>query len=47
MAVDRSGGTVNFGVPTFSLISLQVETFEPGKLPPDLVRSSPLKPGSK
>ena len=29
MAVDRSGGTVKFGVPMFSLISLQVETFEP------------------
>src|SRR5271165_5078528 len=35
MAVDRSGGTVNFGVPMFSLISLQVETFEPDKVPPD------------
>ena len=47
MAVDRSGGTVNFGVPTFSLIALQVETFEPDKLPPDLVRLAPIKPGSK
>jgi orotate phosphoribosyltransferase len=47
MAVDRSGGTVNFGVPTFSLIALQVETFEPDKLPPDLARLAPVKPGSK
>jgi len=47
MAVDRSGGTVNFGVPTFSLIALQVETFEPDKLPPDLARLAPIKPGSK
>ena len=47
MAVDRSGGTVNFGVPMFSLISLHVETFEPGKLPPDLARIPPAKPGSK
>jgi orotate phosphoribosyltransferase len=46
MAVDRSGGAVNFGVPTFSLISIQVETFEPDKLPPDLARSAPFKPGS-
>src|SRR5580692_11815693 len=31
--VDRSNGIVNFGVPFESLISLQVETFEPTKLP--------------
>jgi orotate phosphoribosyltransferase len=47
MAVDRSGGAVSFGVPTFSLISLQVETFEPDKLPPDLALVRPIKPGSK
>jgi len=46
MAVDRSGGAVKFGVPTFSLISLQVETFEPGKLPPDLAAIPAVKPGS-
>ena len=45
MAVDRSGGTVNFGVPMFSLISLQVETFEPDKLPPDLAAIPAVKPG--
>src|SRR6266568_3747066 len=28
MAVDRSGGRVMFGVPTFSLLALHVETFE-------------------
>src|SRR5436190_6989934 len=27
MAVNRSGGSVNFGVPTFSLLSLNVEAF--------------------
>src|SRR5579863_10147178 len=27
MAVDRSGGTIAFGVPTFSLLSLNVEAF--------------------
>src|SRR6266550_2172268 len=36
MAVDRSGGTIDFGIPTFSLISLKVEAFEPDKLPADL-----------
>src|SRR5580692_4753323 len=33
MVVDRSNGAANFGVPFESLISLQVETFEPTKLP--------------
>jgi orotate phosphoribosyltransferase len=47
MAVDRSGGAVDFGVPMFSLISLHVQTFEPDKLPPDLALIPPLKPGSK
>jgi orotate phosphoribosyltransferase len=47
MAVDRSGGTVKFGVPMFSLISLQVETFEPNNLPPDLAATPALKPGSR
>ena len=46
MAVDRSGGTVTFGVPAFSLISLQVETFEPDHLPPDLAAIPVVKPGS-
>src|SRR4249919_162024 len=32
MAVDRSGGGVNFGVPTCSLLALNVETFEADKL---------------
>jgi orotate phosphoribosyltransferase len=47
MVVDRSNGAVNFGVPFESLISLQVETFEPTKLPPDLAKISAVKPGSK
>ena len=47
MAVDRSGGTVAFGVPMFSLIALQVETFDPQKLPPDLASVPIQKPGSK
>jgi orotate phosphoribosyltransferase len=47
IAVDRSGGTVNFGVPIFSLIALQVETFEPDQLPPDLAALPAVKPGSR
>jgi orotate phosphoribosyltransferase len=47
MAVDRSGGTVEFGVPRFSLLSLQVETFEPDQLPPDLAAIPATKPGSR
>jgi orotate phosphoribosyltransferase len=47
MAVDRSGGTVDFEVPTFSLISLHVETFDPERLPPDLASLPAVKPGSR
>ena len=45
--VDRSNGAVNFGVPFASLISFQVEAFEPDKLPPDLAAIPAVKPGSK
>ncbi len=47
MAVDRSGGGIDFKMPMFSLISLQVETFEPDKLPADLAKIPAVKPGSK
>jgi orotate phosphoribosyltransferase len=47
MVVDRSNGAVNFGLPFESLISLQVETFEPTKLPLDLAKIPAVKPGSK
>lgn len=47
MAVDRSGGGVNFGIPMFSLLKLHVETFEADKLPPDLAAIPAVKPGSK
>lgn len=45
--VDRSNGTVNFGAPFASLISLHVETFAPEKLPPELAGIPAVKPGSK
>ena len=38
MLVDRSNGTANLGLPLVSLIALQVEAFEPDKLPPDLAK---------
>jgi orotate phosphoribosyltransferase len=47
MAVDRSGGTIRFGVPSFSLLSLEVETFEPNALPLDLAAIPAVKPGSR
>jgi orotate phosphoribosyltransferase len=47
MAVDRSAGAVQFGVPTASLISLQVETFPADKVPPDLAGVPAVKPGSR
>lgn len=47
MIVDRSDGTVQFGVPTYSIIKMHVETFAPDALPPDLAAIPPVKPGSK
>jgi orotate phosphoribosyltransferase len=46
-AVDRSNGKVNFGVPFFSLLKLEVAAFEADKLPPDLQAIPAVKPGSK
>lgn len=47
MVVDRSNGLTKFGVPMFSLIALQVETFDLNNLPPDLASLPAVKPGSK
>jgi orotate phosphoribosyltransferase len=47
MIVDRSNGALHFGVPAFSLLSLQVEAFPPDQLPPDLAQIPVEKPGSK
>lgn len=47
MAVDRSDGRVAFGVPAFSLLALHVDTWEAGRLPPDLAALPAVKPGSK
>jgi orotate phosphoribosyltransferase len=46
--VDRSGGKLpDFGCPFVALVQLNVETFEPDKLPPDLAGTPAIKPGSK
>jgi len=47
MVVDRSGGGVDLGVPTVSLIKLVVEAFPADQLPPDLAATPAIKPGSK
>jgi len=47
MVVDRTNGAVKLGVPTFSVLALNVETFEADKLPPDLAAIPAFKPGSK
>jgi orotate phosphoribosyltransferase len=45
--VDRSGGSLpDFGCPFISLLSMNIETFEADKLPPDLVQIPAVKPGS-
>lgn len=46
--VDRGGGNLpDFGCPFHSLVAMNVETFEPDKLPPDLAAIPAIKPGSK
>ena len=47
MAVDRSNGELKFGLPTYSLLSLDVQTFDPSHLPTDLSAIPAVKPGSK
>jgi orotate phosphoribosyltransferase len=46
--VDRSAGKKpNFSCPFFSLMEMNVETFEADKLPPDLASVPAIKPGSR
>jgi orotate phosphoribosyltransferase len=47
MLVNRSDGTLDLGVPLLELIRLNVETFAPDQLPPDLAATQAIKPGSK
>ncbi len=46
LLVDRSGGSVTFGVPTISLLSLQVQAFAPDALPDWLAAIPITRPGS-
>lgn len=45
--IDRSGGNADVGVPLVSLAQLEVPTFEADKLPPELVATEAVKPGSR
>lgn len=44
--VDRSGGSVDFGVPTVSLLRLEIETFAAETCPMCRTGDRPVKPGS-
>ncbi|WP_028967303.1 orotate phosphoribosyltransferase [Sphingomonas phyllosphaerae] len=45
--VDRSNGTADIGVPFFRLIWLEVPTYQPDDLPPELQAIPAIKPGSR
>ena len=45
--VDRSAGTVELGVPFYPLIELNFPTYAADELPPELVASEAVKPGSR
>ena len=45
--VDRSGGTVDLGVPYTALIRIDVPTYAADQLPPELAAIPAVKPGSR
>jgi orotate phosphoribosyltransferase len=45
--VDRSNGLAELGVPFFPLIRIDVPTYEPGAVPPELAAIPAIKPGSR
>ena len=45
--VDRSGGTVDLGVPFTALIALDFPTYAADELPPHLAATPAVKPGSR
>ena len=45
--VDRSGGSVDLGVPFFPLVALNFPTYAADELPPDLAATPAVKPGSR
>jgi orotate phosphoribosyltransferase len=47
VVVDRSDGTLDLGVPMFSLLRLEVASYPPDRVPPDLAAIPAVKPGSR
>lgn len=45
--IDRSGGTVDVGVPLVSLAGLEIPAYDQENLPPELARIPAIKPGSR
>lgn len=45
--VDRSNGSADLGVPFFPLVRIDVPSYEPDKLPPELAAIPAVKPGSR
>jgi orotate phosphoribosyltransferase len=45
--VDRSGGKIDFGLPYFSLLRLDVVTYQPDNCPLCMAGSKAVKPGSR
>lgn len=45
--VDRSGGSVDLGVPFYPLVALSFPTYAADELPPELSASPATKPGSR
>jgi orotate phosphoribosyltransferase len=45
--VDRSNGKADLGVPFYPLIRLEVPTYQPESLPPELAALPAVKPGSR
>ncbi|CAO4164270.1 orotate phosphoribosyltransferase [Methylorubrum populi] len=45
--IDRSGGRGEIGLPLLSLVTLDIPTYAPDALPPELAAIPPVKPGSR
>jgi orotate phosphoribosyltransferase len=45
--VDRSSGKADLGIPFFPLIRIDVPTYEPEAVPPELAAIPAVKPGSR
>lgn len=45
--IDRTGGSVDLGVPFFPLVALNFPTYAADELPPELAATEAVKPGSR